>query len=70
MVDRERLQAKVREQAEKTWDVASITAWLNKVAEEGVPSKGISHHEAVGRKLEVLDLVQRQAEDCTFVGRI
>ncbi len=51
MVDRERLQAEVREQAEKTWDVGSIIAWLNKVAKEGIPSKGISHQEAVIRLL-------------------
>ncbi len=70
MVDRERLMARVREQAEKRFDTESIGVWLSKLTKDGIPSRGISPAEAIKRKQEVLDLVQRRAEDCTFLGRI
>ncbi len=70
MVDRERLMSRVREQAEKKWDTASITAWVSRLARDGIPAKGIGAAEAVRRKPAVLDLVQQRAEDCTYLGRI
>jgi hypothetical protein len=70
MVDREKIMDRVREQAEKKWDTASIGLWVSKLAKDGIPAKGIEPQEAVRRKQEVLDNVQRRAEDCTFLGRI
>ncbi len=70
MFDRENLMARVREQAEKQWDVVPIKAWLDRVAKDGIPAKVVSAGEAVGRKQEVLDRVQHRAEDCTFLGRV
>ncbi len=70
MVDRDRIMARVREQAEKTWDTESIAAWVRKVSTEGIPARGIDPKQAVQRKQEVLDRMQRRAEDCTFLGRI
>jgi hypothetical protein len=70
MVDREEIMDRVREQAEKKWDTESIGAWLSRLSKEGIPSSGISLQEAVRRKQEVLDGIQRRAEDCTYVSGI
>ncbi len=70
MVDREKIMAKVREQAEKRWDSDSIRAWLRRLSTDGMPAKGIDPREAIQKKPEVLDMVQLRAEECTFLGRI
>ncbi len=70
MVDRGKIMAEVREQAEKRWDSESIRAWLRRLSTDGIPAKGIDPQEAVQKKQKVLDLVQLRAEECTFLGRI
>ncbi len=70
LVDREKIMARVNEQAEKKRDTESIRAWVGRLSRDGIPARGIDSAEAVRRKPEVLDLVQRKAEDCTYLGRI
>jgi hypothetical protein len=70
MVDRERLLAAARERFEKKWDVGAIKSWFDTVTRDGIPDRGIPPGEAIQRRNEVLDRVQRRAEDCTFLGHI
>jgi hypothetical protein len=70
MVDRERLLASAGEKFEKKWDAGAIKSWFDVVTRDGIPHRGISPGDAIQRRQEVLDRVQRRAEECTFLGHI
>ena len=70
MVDRERLLARAHERFEKKWDTGAIKSWFDIVTRDGIPNRGIRPDDAIQRRGEVLDRVQRRAEDCTFLGHI
>jgi hypothetical protein len=67
MTDLAALKKKVHELAEKIWDVEPIKAWFKKLYEEGIPSKTLLRGEVIANKAEVLDRVQRKAEECEFL---
>ena len=70
MVDYEKLNEKIRMQAEKVWDTASIEAWLRKITTDGIPKRVLDTRDIVNRKDEILNGVQHRAEDCTFLSYI
>ena len=67
MVDLAALKKRVRELSEKTWNVEPIKAWFQKLYEEGIPGKTVLREEMVAGKEEVLDRVQRKAEECEYL---
>ena len=66
MADLVALQKKVQELAGKSWDTEPIKVWVNKLVEEGIPRKTMLREEVIANKEELLDRVQRKAEECEF----
>ncbi len=69
MADYEALKAKVQELAEREWDVPALEAKVKKLAAEGIPKKKLNPAEMLANKEEILDRVQRWAEEYNFTAR-
>jgi C_GCAxxG_C_C family probable redox protein len=69
MADYEALKARVQELAERVWDVPAIEARYKKLAAEGIPRKALNRDEILANKQQILDRVQRRAEEYNFLGR-
>lgn len=69
MADYGALQARVQELAERDWDIPAIEARVKKLAAEGIPSKTLSREEILADKQQILDRVQRRAEEYNTVVR-
>lgn len=67
MADYEALSAKVQELAERVWDVPALEARVKKLAAEGIPKKKLNPQEILANKEQILDRVQRRAEEYNFV---
>jgi C_GCAxxG_C_C family probable redox protein len=67
MADYEALKAKVDELAERDWDVPALEARVRKLAAEGIPRKALNRDEILANKEEILDRVQRLAEEYNFI---
>jgi C_GCAxxG_C_C family probable redox protein len=63
MADYEALKAKVQELAERDWDMPAIEARYKKMAEQGIPEKTLNREEILANKQQILDRVQRRAEE-------
>jgi len=68
MADYAALKKRVRELAEKPWDAKAIKAWFSKLVSDGIPRKTALKNEVLARKAEVLERVQRKAEECEFLS--
>jgi len=69
MADYEALKAKVKELAERDWDVANIAARHQKLLVDGIPLKVLNREEIVANKQEILDRIQQRAEEYNFYAR-
>jgi C_GCAxxG_C_C family probable redox protein len=69
MTDYEALKAKVQELAERDWDLPAIEARYKKMAAEGIPKKTLDRDEILANKQQILDRVQRRAEEYNFLAR-
>lgn len=69
MVDYESLKARVQELAEREWDMEAIVARYRRLAEEGIPRKTLSPDEIRANREQILDRVQRRAEEYNFLAR-
>jgi C_GCAxxG_C_C family probable redox protein len=67
MADYEALQAKVQELAERAWDVPALEAKIRKLSAEGIPKKKLDPKEMLADKQQILDRVQRRAEEYNFI---
>lgn len=67
MADYEKLKAKVQELAERVWDVEGIAERVRRFQREGIPKKKLDPEELIAKKDEVLDRVQRRAEEYNFI---
>ncbi|HSJ55770.1 MAG TPA: C-GCAxxG-C-C family protein [Anaerolineae bacterium] len=63
MADYGALQARVEELAAREWDVPAFEASVNKLVAEGIPAKQLDPAEIVANRQQVLDRVQRRAEE-------
>ena len=68
MTDYEALKKKVQELAEREWDMPVIEARYKKLAEEGMPRKTLTRDEILVNKGQILDRVQRRAEEYNFLA--
>jgi len=68
MVDKEMFNKEIQELAERAWDTEAISAWFNKLSEEGIPRKTLLREEIIANKEEVLERVQRKGEECEFLS--
>jgi len=67
MADYEALQARVQELAERDWDVPALEARIKKLAAEDIPKKKLDPKEMLANKEQILDRVQRRAEEYNFI---
>jgi len=69
MADYEALKARVKELAERDWDVPVLEARYEKVAAEGIPTKMLRADEILSNKRQILDRVQRRGEEYNLLAR-
>jgi C_GCAxxG_C_C family probable redox protein len=69
MADYEALKARVQELAERDWDVPALEARVKKLAAEGIPKKKLDPKEMLANKEQILDRVQRRAEEYNFITK-
>jgi len=69
MADYEVLKARVQELAERDWDAPALEARVKKLAAEGIPKKKIDPKEMLANKEQILDRVQRRAEEYNFITK-
>lgn len=67
MADYEALKAKVQELAERAWDVPALEARVRELAAKGIPKKKLDPQELKANKEQILDRVQRRAEEYNFI---
>jgi C_GCAxxG_C_C family probable redox protein len=67
MADYEALKARVQELAERDWDRPAIEARYQKLAAGGIPRKTLDREELLAHKEQILDRVQRRAEEYNFL---
>jgi C_GCAxxG_C_C family probable redox protein len=67
MADTEALKAKVDELSAREWDIPALEARINKLSKEGIPRKKLDPKEMKANKKEILDRVERRAEEYNFI---
>jgi C_GCAxxG_C_C family probable redox protein len=67
MPDYAALKEKVDELAAREWDVPALQARINKLVKEGIPKKKLDPKELLANREQILDRVQRRAEECNFI---
>jgi C_GCAxxG_C_C family probable redox protein len=68
VADYEALKARVQELAERDWDRPAIEARYRNLAEQGIPSKTLRRDEALAKKQQILDRVQRRGEEYNLLA--
>jgi C_GCAxxG_C_C family probable redox protein len=69
MADYEALKASVQELADRDWDMPAIETRYKKLAAEGIPKKTLDRDKILANKQQILDRVQRRAEEYNFLAR-
>ena len=69
MVDYGALKAKVQELAVRDWDEPAIKARCRKLLEDGIPRKDLDLQYLLANKPQILDRVQKRAEEYNFFAR-
>ncbi|MGD2145195.1 MAG: C-GCAxxG-C-C family protein [Anaerolineae bacterium] len=68
MADYEALKARVQELAERDWDMTAIQARYHELAAEGIPRKALDRDELLASKEQILNRVQRRAEEYNLLA--
>jgi C_GCAxxG_C_C family probable redox protein len=69
MADYEALKARVEELGERVWDEPAIEARIRNLSAEGIPKKTLNRDEILANKAQILDRVQRRAEEYNFITK-
>lgn len=69
MAEYDALKARVQELADRDWNIPAIEARHNTLLAEGIPRKLLIPDEIIANKQEILDRVQRHAEEYNFFAR-
>jgi C_GCAxxG_C_C family probable redox protein len=69
MAEYQALQAKLEELGLRKWDLPAIGARCEIFAVRGIPGKTLSRDAIVANKQQILDRLQRRAEEYNFFGR-
>jgi C_GCAxxG_C_C family probable redox protein len=67
MTDEEALKKRADELGERAWDATGIEARVRKLSADGIPRKHLDPKEMLEKKEEILDRVQRRAEEYNFI---
>jgi C_GCAxxG_C_C family probable redox protein len=68
MADYGALQARVQELAERDWDMPAIETRYKELAAAGIPRKTLKPDEILANREQILDRVQRQAEEYNLLA--
>lgn len=68
MANYEALKTRVKELAERDWDLPTIEARYRKLAEGGIPRKTLNRDEILANKRQILDRVQQRAEEYEYLS--
>jgi C_GCAxxG_C_C family probable redox protein len=69
MADYAALKRRVDELAQRDWDVPALEARLRNLAAEGIPKVSLSREETLANRQQILDRVQRLAEEYNFITK-
>jgi C_GCAxxG_C_C family probable redox protein len=69
VADYEALKKKVDELAARDWDEPGLQARIRKLATDGIPRKTLNRDEILANREQILDRVQRRAEEYNFVTK-
>jgi C_GCAxxG_C_C family probable redox protein len=69
MTTQEELRKYAEDLGERSWDIPAIQARYEKLAAEGIPRKKLDKQELLANKQEILDRVQRRAEEYNFITK-
>ena len=69
MATNEALKAKVTELSEREWDFETIKARIRKLESEGIPKKTLDPTKIKEDKQQILDRVQRRAEEYNLIAK-
>jgi len=69
MVANEVIKAKLQELSERVWDVQVIEDRYRKLKAEGIPRKTLTRDEILANKQQILDRIQKRAEEYNFLAR-
>lgn len=69
MTTQEELRKYAEDLGERSWDIPAIQARYEKLAAEGIPRKKLDKQELIASKQEILDRVQRRAEEYNFITK-
>lgn len=69
MVDYEALRARVQELATREWDKPALEARWERLLTEGIPRKTLNPEEIRANREQILDRVQRRAEEYNYLAR-
>jgi len=67
MADLAVLKKRAEELAERKWDVAGLEARIRRLSAEGISRKNLDPREVLAQKEQILDRVQRRAEEYNFI---
>jgi C_GCAxxG_C_C family probable redox protein len=67
MADTAKLQKKIKELAEREWNVPALEARIKKLTADGIPRKTIHREQLLANKSQILDRVQLRAEEYNFI---
>ncbi len=68
MADYDALKARVEELAERVWDVPALEARVKELAAKGIARKKLDPKEILANREQILDRVQRRAEEYNFIA--
>lgn len=69
MTDYQALKEKVRELAEREWDLSAIEARVNQMLEKGILKKELDPQELINNKDQILARVQQRAEEYNWYAQ-
>jgi len=69
MAEYEALKARVEELAEREWDVPALEARVKELTAKGIARKKLDPKEILANREQILDRVQRRAEEYNFIAR-
>jgi C_GCAxxG_C_C family probable redox protein len=66
MADKDAFSAKFQELVDRKWDIPAIESRCRELMEDGIPEKNLDREWILANKDEILDRVQRRAEEYNF----
>lgn len=67
MADTAKLHKKIKELAEREWNVPALEAKIKKLTADGIPRKKLRRDQLLASRSQILDRVQLRAEEYNFI---